>query len=302
MGDLFALQNEITSRIANALNLELVFAEAARPNDQPDALDFILRGRAAWAKASTRDNYKEVIGLFERAVALDPQSVEAQTRLANALTSRVREYQTDSRAADIERAEGLVGQALALSPRSPGAHLAKALLLRTQNRCDEAIPEYETVLASDHNSAVALFGIGICKVLTGSVDEAIPLFEQTIRLDPRDAFIVYRYDWLGLVHLLLFHTDEAIVWFEKARSVSPAISAPHAHLASAYALRGEIERAAAELAEARRLTRDNRYSSIARLEAAGTGGAPGYWGAPKIRALYEATYFAGLRKAGMPEE
>src|SRR6202022_1552111 len=46
MGDLFALQNEITSRIAIALDLELVAAEAARPTEHPDALDYILRGRA----------------------------------------------------------------------------------------------------------------------------------------------------------------------------------------------------------------------------------------------------------------
>jgi TolB-like protein/DNA-binding winged helix-turn-helix (wHTH) protein len=69
-GDLFALQDEITSRIAVALNLELIGTEAARPTDNPDALDYILRGRAAWAKAPTRDNYREVIGLFEHALAL----------------------------------------------------------------------------------------------------------------------------------------------------------------------------------------------------------------------------------------
>ena len=47
IGDLFALQDEITSRIAVALNLELVAAEAARPTEHPDVLDYILRGRAA---------------------------------------------------------------------------------------------------------------------------------------------------------------------------------------------------------------------------------------------------------------
>jgi hypothetical protein len=67
-------------------------------------------------------------------------------------------------------------------------------------------------------------------------------------------------------------------------------------LAAAYALKGDTDRAAAELAEARRLVGDNRYSSIARLR----GAEP--WGMPKIRALFEATYSAGLRKAGMPEE
>src|SRR6202047_1276184 len=99
-GDLFALQNEITSRIAVALNVELIAAEAARPSDHPDALDYILRGRAGWAKAPTRDNYREVIDLFERALALDPRSVEAQSLLATALANRVLDYMSDSTTAD----------------------------------------------------------------------------------------------------------------------------------------------------------------------------------------------------------
>ena len=75
----------------------------------------------------------------------------------------------------------------------------------------------------------------------------------------------------------------------------PAVPFFHSRLASAYALRGETDRAAAELAEARRLNGD-LLSSIARIKR----GMRGY--APKVLALYEATYFAGLRKAGMPEE
>ena len=51
-----------------------------------------------------------------------------------------------------------------------------------------------------------------------------------------------------------------------------------------------------QVAEARRLVSDDRYSTIARLRAVGS------WGEPKVRALFETTYFAGLRKAGMPEE
>jgi len=98
------------------------------------------------------------------------------------------------------------------------------------------------------------------------------------------------------VHLLQSRTSEAIAWFEKARSANPLRSIVHAHLASAYALEGETEHAAAELAEARRLSGDDRYVSIGRLKALG------YSGVATIRALYEATYFAGLRRAGMPEE
>ena len=77
--DLFAVQDEITSRIAIALDLELVTAEVGRTTEHPDALDYILRGRAVRNKPSTRDNYAEAISLFERALVLDPQSVEAQS-------------------------------------------------------------------------------------------------------------------------------------------------------------------------------------------------------------------------------
>jgi hypothetical protein len=99
-GDLFALQDEITSRIAATLDLELIAAEAARGTDHPDALDYILRGRAVTAKPRTRDNWAEMISLFERALALDPRSIDAQSWLANALTSRALDQMADSAAAD----------------------------------------------------------------------------------------------------------------------------------------------------------------------------------------------------------
>jgi adenylate cyclase len=145
IGDLFALQNDITGRIAAALNDELANAEASRPKEHPDALDYIFRGRAVRNKPASREGYTEAIGLFEHALALVPSSVEAQSLLASALANPVMDGMSASAAADIARAEQLVRQALAASPGSPGAHYAKAMVLRAQNRFDEAILEYETV-------------------------------------------------------------------------------------------------------------------------------------------------------------
>jgi adenylate cyclase len=294
--DLFALQDEITSRIAVTLNLELVRAEAGRTTEHPDALDYILRGRAAAAKPASRDKYAESISLFERALSLDPHSVAAQSLLVDALTARMMDGMTDAGAADIARAESLAGQAMAASPRSPLAHMAKGQVLRAQHRFGEAIPEYETVLASERNWVRALHALANCKLFAGSIDETIPLEEQAIRLSPHDPLLGNWYHQIGRVHLLQSRTDEAIVWLEKSRSANPAHPFVRAELASAYALKDDPERAAAELAEARRLSADGRYSSIARLRAFE------YRGVPKVRALLEATYFAGLRKAGMPEE
>ena len=175
-------------------------------------------------------------------------------------------------------------------------------MLRWQGRCEEAILELETAFELNPNWLNSLDQLAWCKLMTGSIDAAIPLEEQALRLSPHDPAIGNFYGRLGLAHLLQLRIDEAIVSFERGRSASPANPLRRAELAAAYGLKGESERAAAELAEARRLVSDDRYSSTARVRAAGTIGGPGYWGVPKVRALFEATYFAGLRKAGMAEE
>jgi len=299
--DLFALQNEITSRIAVALNLELIGADAARPTEHPDALDYIVRGRAVSNRPPSRGKYAESIALFERALLLSPHSVTAQSYAAIYLAGRVLDEMTDSAAADMARAETLAAEALAAAPRSPLAHFAKANVLRARGRYAEAIPEYETVLALNRNWVSAHSHLGQCKLFTGSIEETIPSQERAIRLSPRDPQLPIYFARIGLVHLLESRIDEAILWLERARRTNPGLPYVRRNLASAYALNGEIERASAELAETRKLSSDDRYSSIARLFKAGEA-VLANWGVPKIRALFETTYFVGLRKAGMPEE
>jgi len=216
--------------------------------------------------------------------------------LAGVLAGRAGEGWADSSAADIARAEGLANQALAASPRSPVAHYAKGQVLRVQGRCEEAIAEYETAISLDRNLVFPIAALGWCKLLTGSIEEVIPRIEQAIRLSPRDPAMSNWYRWIGFAHLLQSRIDEATLWFERARNANPARPDVRASLASAYGLKGRTDRAATELAEARRLNSDDRYSSIARLKAAQ------YFGVPKVCAWFEATYFAGLRLAGMPEE
>jgi adenylate cyclase len=295
IGDLFALQTEITRRIAWALHLELLDTEAGRPTEHPDAREYIVRGHAAYAKPPMRENYTEAISLFERALALDSRSVDARSLLAGALLARVLEFPTNSSDRDIERAEELAAEAVAASPRSMLAHWAKANVLRLQRRCAEAVLEFETVLALNRNWVGAITALAWCKLLIGSIEEAIPLLQQAIRLSPRDPYISVWYYRIGFVHLLHSRADEAIPWFEKSAATHTGLASVRAGLASAYALKNEIERANRELAEARRFDASDRYSSIARLKAAED------FGVAKIRSLVESTYFAGLRKAGMPE-
>jgi len=115
-------------------------------------------------------------------------------------------------------------------------------------------------------------------------------------ISPGDPCRASWYFGIGPVHLLQSCINEAIVWLKKARSLNPHDPQVHAWLAAACAVNGEIERARAELVEARGLSCDGRYSSITRLKDAG------YFGVPKIRKLIEDTHLVGPRRAGVPED
>ena len=294
--DLLALQDDITRRIAITLNLEITAAEAVRPTQNPGAMDYVLRGRAALNRSPSRENYAEALNSFEHALELDSQSTDAQLGLANVLVNRVLDFGGSTATDDIKQAETLAKGALAAAPRNALAHAVKAAVLRAQRRCAEAIPEYETALALNHNAVGALANIGRCKIYIGPIAEAIPIIEQAIRLSPRDPYIGNQYFRIGEAHLLQSHIDDAILWFEKAGRALPEQSFFRGYLTSAYALKGDSEHAAAELAEARKLGGEGSWQSIARLRANTR------YEAPTIRALAEATFYAGLRTAGVPEQ
>jgi len=312
VGDLFALQSDITSHIAVALNLELVAAEAARPSSNPDSLEYILRARAAWAKPPTRDGYAEVIDLFEHAVAADPASIDAQSWLANAVTGRVLDGFSSAPAVDIERAKALLDPALAAAPGNPFLHYIKGQISRAvaqgpfglapeerTARFADAIPEYEIYLTANPNAVGAMPHLAWCKFMTGAADEAMPLLEKAIRLSPRDPYLFLWYARLGTVHFFQGRLDEAILWLDKSRRANPSFPMSHALLSAAYGLKGDQAHAAAELAafnESAKRRHDNRWSTITAVRRNSD------WNTPALHDRFEQYFVAGLRKAGVPED
>ena len=98
------------------------------------------------------------------------------------------------------------------------------------------------------------------------------------------------------MHLFYSRPDEAIPWLEKGRRADSRNPGPRYSLACAYGLKGELDRAAAELAEAQRLMGSDRYSTIASVRANGNLNSPG------IRDRFEGIFLPCLRKAGLPED
>ena len=130
------------------------------------------------------------------------------------------------------------------------------------------------------------------------MDDGVALEEQAIRLSPRDPFLAIWYFRIGQARLLQSRIDEAIQWLEKAHNANSAYPFVPAWLAAAYGLKGDLPRAAAELAEARKLNGNGSPASIA---AERTASAKDFT-APSTRALLETTYLTGLRQAGVLEE
>jgi len=213
MTDLFALQSEITSCIAVALNLELTNREAARPTDNANALDYVLRARVAYWKPNSPEKWAETLSLFEHALALDPHSVEAQSQVANMLAVRAGNRIGASPEADLQRAEALVGNALAASPQDWLAHYAKGSVPRNQGRCDEAIPEYETALALNPNWPNSYWLLGACKLLTGSIEEVIPASATSHPSQPPRSLYrrFFGRDWFGTFAAIAYRRSNRVV-------------------------------------------------------------------------------------------
>ena len=293
VGDLFALQNEITARVARALQSQLAIAEAARPIAHPDAVDYVMRGRAELTKPISHETYDDAVRDFDTALALDPGSSDAQAWLAAVLVVRVLDELSDFPDLDLRRAADLDARALAAAPNSAIAHYVKGQVLRAQARYAEAIPEYETAIALDRSRAPAYAHVGWCKFLSGSIDGAIPYIEQAIHLSPHEPGIAAWYGRIGVMQLLQGNVDAALAALERARSENARLPFVHAYLAAAYATKGDGKRAAEELAQAQKLGKG--YASLAMVKKSI------WYDDPKIRALAEANYFPALHRAGLPE-
>jgi tetratricopeptide (TPR) repeat protein len=113
------------------------------------------------------------------------------------------------------------------------------------------------------------------------------------QLSPRDPKLFNWYFRIGEVHLVQSRVDQAIDWLEKARSGSQGTWYVHAWLAAAYAHKGNLISARAELAAAKTLQESGLARGIAHIAER--------FASPEIRARFETTITAGLHRAGLPE-
>jgi adenylate cyclase len=297
--ELLQMQDEIVTRLARALQTQLVEVDAARvARTHPgnlDAEDLAMRCEAnLYSSRPGSNEWEGAYDLCERALQIDERNVRALVNLSFKFVDRVIEVRSTDRPGDIRRADELVSRALAIDPKAYVAHFAKAEVLLGQRRFEEAIGEAELALALNPSFVNAYSALSTANSFLGRPEKAIDYADKAMRLSPRDPLLFAFYLEKGFASSLLHRDDQAIEWLQRAVAAAPDWPLPQAMLAAALAVTGH-ETAAHEM-----LT---RYLSL----SATTATTIAQWKAqmpsdnPTFLA-YAERLTEGLRKAGLPEE
>jgi TolB-like protein len=232
-------------------------SERERPTN-PDVVDIVLRARALQAMPPNPQRQSEIVALYERALKIDPSSATAVAGLAESLMGSIYTYEDPTTPEKLRRAEELVLRAEQLRPYDMPVMFARLSRLMREYRCSDVIPAAHRMIAIYPNTTSSHMFLGICLMFDGRAADAIPEYEQTIRLDPRNAQIFIRYFLMGYALLFLDRYDEAVVWFQKSLAANPSDSPRQlgnmrAAIAAAQALAGRNKDARASATEAVRL-------------------------------------------------
>jgi TolB-like protein/Flp pilus assembly protein TadD len=293
VADLFDMQDEIVSRLANTLNAQLIEAEARRAERavHPDAMDLYFQGIARRNKGPTPEHLAQAKRFFERALALDPRNVEALVGLAQVDAVSAGANVTDDRTARFAAAEVTLIKALSLAPEHPQAHVLLGFIQISTRRAVQGIAECERALALDRNLADAHGWIGLAKVFMGRAVETEAHIQEALRLSPRDTGVFRWMQFIGVAKVQLNADADAVVWLRRAIEANRNYPLGHFTLAAALARLGQLDEA--RTAAQAGLTLDPNFT-IRRLRSHVPSDNPIFL-AGRERAC------EGMRMAGVPE-
>ena len=296
LADLFDMQDDIVARLAGALSAPLVAAEARRAEQapNPNSMDLYFQGLAWFNKGRTPENVAQARGFFDRALAADPDNVDALIGSARAdVVQGAYVFVTDPKAA-FGAAEAKLTKALSSVPDHAHAHMWLGLVDIWTRRASQGIAEGEHALALDRNLAEAHTCIGVGKIYIGHAEETEGHIAEALRLSPRDTMTYTWMTFAGIAKLHLGSYEQAVAWCRRALEANRNFS--HSNFVSAAAL-----------AQLGRL--DEAHSAV----KAGLALNPAFT-VSRARDLWTAmsddpTYLAqlepiieGLRKAGVSEQ
>jgi tetratricopeptide (TPR) repeat protein len=293
--NLLDLQDEVTTRLARSVHVELIATESQRATrehpDRLDAVDHTLQGWATWHKNPSLEGARRARRCFEAALRLDERYVDALLGFVNAHMWEVNLYLSEDREGQIRAAEPAAMKAVDLAPDSADAHVTHGTLLYAMRAPERALREFEFAITLDRNLAVAHGYVGLMKFFLGRAHETRGHAEEAIRLSPRDPLLFHWHYVIGVADVYSMRVVRALESLRKSVEMNPNWALSQFVLAAALALAGLIAEAAEACAIARRLAPN---FSVGKFRAQAVSDNPVYL--TQRERLYE-----GLLLAGVPE-
>lgn len=256
MEDVFEVQDEITQKIATAVEPELEHAEIARsasrrPNDL-NAWDLFLRGMAHMYKVR-HDDYIQARKLFESAIDLEPDYGEAWAGLGWSYLRDLEFSDPDERADVLAKGMKAAKRAVALEGKSAFAHLALGTAFVWEEQFDLGIAEVERALELNPYYAHAHMALGNRLDLVGRTAEGIGKMEISLELNPRDPSRAMYMAFLSRAYISLGQREKALDWIRRAVEYSPENPDFQYRLAICLAICDRVDEARSALSECERL-------------------------------------------------
>jgi adenylate cyclase len=286
--DIFAVQDEITLRLATEMQVRLTEGEQARlrytTTSNVAAWNLWIEGLAHSRGPVTGENQIRTRRCWEQALALDPNSAPLNAMLGFVHAADARFGWWDEREIALTKAQAYVDRALAIDPQNPDAHRARAGTLMIRSRFDEAIVAVRQAVACGPNLPDVLDFASYVLAGSGRAAEGIPLVQKAMSLSP--TYPANYLGSLGNVLRLAGRGEEAIEAFRAYHAASPGF--------------GLVDIAMIE-AQAGRL--DAARETARQLMAARPHFTISGWARTQYRSDSEqmAADLASLRAAGIPE-
>jgi adenylate cyclase len=246
MGDLFALQDELTTDLSGALAPEIYRAEASHPvrtsSADLTAWDRFLRGLSHYY-LQTKQDFEASIALFREAIALDPALSIAHAYLGTILVQGVQYGWIRSTRALWAEARSLAETSVRLDPRSSFAFSILAYMHAMDGDHEAALEAARKAVGLNPYDMGARGVLGICHLVSGEHRQAVELFSMAAQRGNSDP----RYKWAALnafSHYLLGHYDASLSWAREALYMNPNHLQVLAVRAAALAQSGRSEEAA----------------------------------------------------------
>jgi adenylate cyclase len=264
MKDILAIQDEITKKIVTALQVKLTEGEQARVYGKgTDNLEAYLKVMEAnWLLLqSTKEGVIKARQCAEEAISLDPNYASAYSTLGLYHIMEMWLGLSKSPKESVTRAIELYQRAIALDSLLPHARMRLGYIYAAMIRQhDKGIAEGEKALALAPNSADIVNLYAIILTYAGRWHEAIPLYREALRLNPKPPNNYYRH--FAVVLRETGQYDEAISLLKKAIEQEPNDSLAYLVLTTVYSYAGRQEEASAAAAEILKLNPKFRIEQL----------------------------------------